>query len=296
MRIAVLHNPAAGEALSRRALEKLLRQHGHECLYHSTRERGGEDIRCEEADLLLVAGGDGSVAKAMKLGTGLPIVVLPVGTANNLALSMGVHGSYEDIVGNLRQAAPRTVTLAVARGPWGDTRFVESAGVGLFAALLREGKDQTGFPSKDDPGLDPVAWGRHRLRGLLERMASRFYRIVVDGEDRSGQYLMATVMNIPYIGPRLGLAPAARLEDDKLDLVLIGDEDRVGFASWLDDLVQGTTTRFPIPASPGKVIQIEWNGASGHLDDELWPDPAEIERAEGKVILEIGKETVQVLI
>ncbi len=297
MRIAVLHNPAAGEALTRRQLEKLLRQHGHECLYHSTREGGGEEIGCEEADLVLVAGGDGSVAKAMKLiGSRLPLVVLPVGTANNLALSLGVQGSYEEIVGNLRHAEPRTLTIAVASGPWGETRFVESAGLGLFAALLREGREQTGFPSRDHPGLDPISWGRHRLRGLLERMASRFYRIEVDGEDRSGQYLMATAMNIHYIGPRLGLAPDARLDDDRLDLIVVREDDRIEFATWLDDVVQGTTARFPIPTSQGRTIRIDWNGASGHLDDELWPDPKKLMRAEGTVTLETGKESVQLLI
>ncbi len=296
MRIAVLHNPAAGEALSRRVLEKLLRRHGHECLYHSTKERGGEAIRYEGAELLLVAGGDGSVAKAMKLGAGVPIVVLPVGTANNLALSMGVQGTYEEIVGNLPRAAERSVSLAVARGPWGETCFVESAGVGLFAALLREGKDQTGHPRKEDPGLDPIAWGRHRLRGLLERMASRFYRIVVDGQDRSGQYLMATVMNIPYIGPRLGLAPDARLDDDQLDLVLVREEDRVEFATWLDDLVRGISTSFPIPTSQGKEILMEWSGASGHLDDELWPEPEAVLRVDAKVAMAIGPRSVTVLV
>jgi diacylglycerol kinase family enzyme len=297
MRIAVLHNPAAGEALSRRQLEKLLRQHGHECLYHSSKEDGGEQIVCENADLVLAAGGDGTVAKAMKLiGSRLPLVVLPVGTANNLALSIGVHGTYEEIVGNLRQAEPRTVSIAAARGPWGETPFVESAGVGLFASRLRAGKSQTGFPRRDDPELDPIGWGRHRLRGLLDRMAPRFYRIEVDGVDCSGQYLMAAAMNIPYIGPRLGLAPQARLDDERLDLVLIRDDERVEFASWLDHQVQGAVARFPIPGVKGKVIRIEWSGASGHLDDELWPDPEEVEQAGGPVTLEIGREGVRVLV
>ncbi len=298
MRIAVLHNPTAGqEQLSRRKLEKLLRQHGHEYIYHSTKEEGEETIDSAEADLVLVAGGDGTVAKAAKLlGSTLPMALLPLGTANNIALTLGVTGSPEEIIASLTRLAARPLDLATASGTWGSSPFVESTGVGLFASLLREGREQTGGPHKDDPEIDPVTWGRHRLRGLLERIAPRPCRVELDGKDLSGEYLMVAAMNITHIGPRLQLAPRADPGDGMLDLILVREKDRVGFASWLDNLVQGAEAEFPYRARRGRKIVMEWSDAAGHLDDELWPRPDESERHDGLVTLEIREEPVQVLV
>lgn len=298
MRIAVLHNPTAGEeVLSRRKLEKLLRQHGHECIYHSTKEEGQEEIRSDQADLVLVAGGDGTVAKGAKLvGSTRPLVILPLGTANNIALSLGIQGTPEEIIGSLDRVSLRAFDLATATGPWGSTPFVESTGVGLFASLLREGKEETGTPRKDDPELDPQAWGRHRLRGLLNRMAPRTCRVELDGKDLSGDYLMVAAMNISHIGPRLRLAPGADPGDGQLDLILVREDDRVGFTTWLDELLQGATPEFPVRARTGRKIRIEWNGTAGHLDDELWPKPGTVDCGEGMVTLEISNEPVQMLV
>jgi diacylglycerol kinase family enzyme len=297
MDIALLHNPRAGEGHSRRTLEKLLRAHGHRCRYTSTQEEGDEEILAEGCDLVLVAGGDGTVAKAVKLlGSKIPYAVLPLGTANNIALSLGIQGTPEEIVASLAQAKPRPFDLAIAEASWCRSRFVESTGVGLFAALLREGRDETGFPRKDDPGLDPNGWGRHRLRGLLERIAPRPCRVEIDGVDRSGAYLMVTAMNIGHIGPRLELAPAADPGDGLLDLLLVREEDRVKFGSWLDEVVRGAPAEFPVPAERGRRIRFEWSDAAGHLDDELWPPPGEIERPVGMVTLEIRERPAQVLV
>ncbi len=296
MRIALLHNPASGGSPSRRRLVKLIESYGHEVRYHSSREHGDEAIRHEDVDLVLIAGGDGTTAKAFKLlGARVRFALLPVGTANNIASSLGVEGSHEEILSGLGRAREVRLDVGTARAPWEETRFVESAGVGLFAALLREATYETTQPRKEDPELDPIAWARHKLRGLLQRVAARRCAIVVDGHDLSGDYLMAAAMNISYIGPRLGLAPGATSGDGLLELVLVREEDRVVFATWLDDLLHGKREAFPIVPRQGKRIEMEWSGAAGHLDDEAWPKP-EVRRANGTVVLEIDSEPVRVLV
>ena len=296
MRIALLHNPAAGDSPSRRQLIRLIERHGHEVRYHSTKEKGDEEIRDEDVDLVLIAGGDGSTAKAFKLlGSKVPFALLPVGTANNIACSLGIAGSHEEIVAGLAKAREVRLDVGTARAPWGETRFVESAGVGLFAALLREAMYETTTPRKEDPELDPITWARHKLRGLLQRVAARQCSIEVDGAELSGEYLMATVMNISYIGPRLWLAPTVTPGDGCLELLLVKEEDRVVFATWLDDLIHGKREAFPILPWKGRRIRMEWSGAAGHLDDEAWPKP-DLAPGNGMVTLEVVSEPVRVLV
>lgn len=65
---------------------------GHDIVYRSTREPGWEKA-IADADLVAVAGGDGTVGKALTaLGDIEPplIAVLPLGSANNIARALGI--------------------------------------------------------------------------------------------------------------------------------------------------------------------------------------------------------------
>src|ERR1700754_2395230 len=59
----LLHNPTAGdEEHSKNELKALMEAHGLECSYFSTKKKGWEEID-PATDLLIVAGGDGTVRK-----------------------------------------------------------------------------------------------------------------------------------------------------------------------------------------------------------------------------------------
>ena len=64
MRITLIHNPVSGRrrGTSARSLERLLEDAGHEVRYQSSKEKGFKRALKEPADLVVVAGGDGTVA------------------------------------------------------------------------------------------------------------------------------------------------------------------------------------------------------------------------------------------
>src|SRR5437867_12508655 len=92
MRITLIHNPKACNAKhSKRQLMAPMAKAGHHATYQSTKEPGLKKALNKPTDLVLAAGGDGTTAKVASrlVDSGIPLSVLPLGTANNLARALG---------------------------------------------------------------------------------------------------------------------------------------------------------------------------------------------------------------
>ena len=102
MRVTLIHNPKAGHARNdAQRLRAFLRDFGYEVRYHSAKDKGLKRVLRKPAELVMVAGGDGTVAKVARrmVGADVPIVVLPSGTANNIARTLGLlERPFEEIV------------------------------------------------------------------------------------------------------------------------------------------------------------------------------------------------------
>src|SRR5216117_785353 len=120
MRITLMHNPKAGDAKhGRKELMSALAKAGHQATYQSTKKSDYKKALKKPADLVLVAGGDGTVGKVgcELIDSGIPLGVLPLGTANNLSRSLGFIASPEEIITGLEAAERRAFDIGLARGP-----------------------------------------------------------------------------------------------------------------------------------------------------------------------------------
>ena len=273
MRVTLVHNPVAGSGDHEGSdLLARLRAAGHDADY-STTEAASLSRALESApDVVLAAGGDGTVGAVARLmatrAERIALAILPIGTANNIARSLGVHGSVDEIVDGLDSPVRRKLDVGTARAPWGTARFVESAGVGVFAAMLRDAE-------RDDAGstapIDTADRGA-RVRRMMDDAHARHWRIDGDGEDLSGDYLFAIAMNIASVGPALALAPAADPGDGRLDLLLVREDDRSALGAYFDSVARGEEPTLTIPTRRVNRLRLEWSGTHGHVDDRLWPD------------------------
>jgi diacylglycerol kinase family enzyme len=175
MRIILMHNPKAGRGdHARKDLMAELANAGHHAIYESTKESDYKKALKKPADVVLVAGGDGTVGKVGRelIDSGISLGVLPLGTANNLACSLGFTASPEEIVAGLERGKKRAFDIGLARGLWGKRHFFESAGGGLLADYLREAKDK---PKKTKKVPEEQDMRRHvsLLRRMLHDYSAR---------------------------------------------------------------------------------------------------------------------------
>ncbi|WP_027133787.1 lipid kinase [Geminicoccus roseus] len=88
-----------------------------------------------QIDAVVVGGGDGSVHAALPglLDTGLPLLVIPLGTANDLARALDLPGDPLEVAGLVRTGARRRIDLGRANGKL----FVNVANMGLSVEVAR---------------------------------------------------------------------------------------------------------------------------------------------------------------
>ncbi|HEV3011357.1 MAG TPA: diacylglycerol kinase family protein [Burkholderiales bacterium] len=297
MRVTLIHNPGAGkqDKRNRDDLVNLLRDFGHEASYQSSKDDGWVRALENPGELVVVAGGDGTVSRIAKriVGRGVPIAVLPSGTANNISRSLGlVDRPFEELVRSWPQARRVKLDVGVAEGPWGIHYFLEGIGAGLFARLLASGSGDAIKRSKTKRPAAKVDNALERLKKLAEKSKPLALKAELDGKDLSGKYLLLEAVNLPYVGPNLFLAPDSKPGDGQLDVVLVGEAERDRLVKYLETWQENRERLAVLPSHRGKRLTMEWTGFEVHIDDELWPaedekpaaPPARIEaRLEGDV-------------
>ncbi|GLQ07901.1 diacylglycerol/lipid kinase family protein [Sneathiella chinensis] len=217
-RFLVIHNPTAGQGNRKRLLRALevMKRENCEFVIHQTEfpdhavqlSRGAAEDGNWTA--VVAAGGDGTITEVARglRGSGVPLGVIPLGTANIFAREIGVGTSVEKAVRILLAAEPVAVTPGLA----GGRRFLLMIGAGydsLAVQALRSDQKRK--------------WGAVAYLLAALRVRSRFHQMVVD-IDIAGQRHSAAAAIITrartYGGPFL-LAPDAGLQQPDLQVVLL---------------------------------------------------------------------------
>jgi len=303
VRVTLIHNPGAGKQQnSAKALLKLLRDAGHKPRYQSAKEKGWHRVLDKRASLVVVAGGDGTVASVTRrmVGRDVPVAVLPSGTANNIARSLGLlNKPFEDLVRGWRAARRVRLDVGIASGPWGQRYFVEGLGAGLFAELLVRSEEKKAEREKEKKSERPAKVVDGALRRLKEAAGTAEpveIAAQLDGVDISGRYLLFEAVNLPFIGPNLYIAPDTKAGDGQLEVVLVPESQRARLVRYLDHWQENRERLSLLPSRRGKHLQIEWTGYALHIDDKLRPKKkAEPEEVAGLVDVRVDGAAVEFL-
>lgn len=234
-RAALIYNPTSGRQRHARTLDAIL----------ANLKGGGFDVepvptafpgQAEElareraeagAEVVIAYGGDGTAREvaAGLLGTPVALGVLPGGTANLLALALGLPRDPVRAAAVLGQAPARPMDVGIA----GESPFLMMASTGVDAsvlAVLDTGlKWRFGKPAIVYQSL--VGWWRYQYPAL---------EVVVDGERLEASF--AAVANIPYYGGPFRLAPDARPDDGLFELVAFRGTGRLATLSFAADLLR----------------------------------------------------------
>ncbi|WP_299823340.1 diacylglycerol kinase family protein [uncultured Jannaschia sp.] len=171
-------------------------------------------------ELVLVAGGDGTVAQAARrLGhSGVPLAILPSGTANNVAAALGIADT--DKPEQAVSGRAHAIDLGRVQGPWGERIFVESVGVGLLA-LTERSLHETAERQGGYEAAGKIVAGRRAIETALARPEAFDGSVRSDGDvplERS--LVFVEICNLGRTGPGVLLAPEADASDGAFDVVL----------------------------------------------------------------------------
>jgi len=230
MRVALLHNPSAGsEDHSSAELSALIRRAGHDVV-HVARGLGEltAALHSSACDVVIVAGGDGTVGKAAceLAGWQVPLAILALGTANNTASSLKLPGRISKLVKGLDAARSVPFDLGVLSDGVLRQRFAEGVGWGVFPQAIEQAK----LHPRRASVKRTIKRDRQRFCTIAGRAHARFYGVEVDGRDVSGEYLLVEVMNVPLLGPALAVSPTSETTDGQFDVVLVSEAERTALA------------------------------------------------------------------
>jgi diacylglycerol kinase (ATP) len=179
-------------------------------------------------DLIIVAGGDGTIedVAAELVGSETTMGILPIGTMNNIARSLGVPLDVNDACTLISMGVARKIDIGhVDAGAAPHLEyFLETAGLGLNAIAFQIGQE-----------AHKRRWGGlpDAMRKLLEFKATPIVVELDDGQKIPANSQVVTVSNAPMTGMNFLLAPEAKMDDGWLDIAIYDDMNKADLFSYL---------------------------------------------------------------
>jgi diacylglycerol kinase family enzyme len=151
----------------------------------------GREVRDHGYDVVVAFGGDGTLNEVANglAGTDVPVSVLPGGSTNVVARTLGIPNDVVDATEHLLalvdEWAPRGIDLGVA----GDRRFVFSCGAGIDATVVKRVDAHPRLKSRAGPYY--FTWAAISAFYRQYMLNPVRLRVEVDGETREGVTALA---------------------------------------------------------------------------------------------------------
>jgi diacylglycerol kinase (ATP) len=224
------------------------------------------------ADLLLVAGADGTVNEALNglvaSGQDIPLAILPSGTSNDFAYFMKLPRGIQPYCKMIRNFKTKRVDI----GRIGNTCFLNAAAVGILSDLSFK------VSSEAKTVLGQLAYV---LGGAID-LPNKIYNsipISIHAEQKTieDDILLFIVTNTSSVGGFRNMAPLARPDDGKLDVLVVHRQGFLDAVPLFVQLVNGDhlnnskitffqTDRLDIAVRDKSPVQMDIDGEMGpHL-------------------------------
>jgi YegS/Rv2252/BmrU family lipid kinase len=160
---------------------------------------------------IISVGGDGTmneIANAL-LGTDTALGIIPMGSGNGLARHAGIPMQTAKAIQHLNQATGQWVDSGSINGH----AFFCTAGIGIEAQVTHAFEQ---LPSRGLKTYIVAAFNE-----LRKYKAETFFINIDDSIQYSGKYIICSFANANQYGNNAYIAPQAKINDNKLDLVLV---------------------------------------------------------------------------
>jgi diacylglycerol kinase (ATP) len=240
MRILLIANPRSGRntglAVARKAVAQLSGA-GWEVVVRPTTTPGDATRLAREGagegfDAIFACGGDGTLSQVVHglLDTGIPAGLIPAGTGNDFARTIGLSRDPVVAAQQVLSGAPAPVDLLEVNG--GEAFSLNVMGVGFDAAVADRMNRRTRVTGGQVAYLTAV------VQELAVHRPTQV-ELVVDGEGWSGRALLVAIANAQSYGAGMRIAPHASITDGLLDVVLVGAMGKLEFLRTFPQVFRG---------------------------------------------------------
>jgi len=182
--------------------------------------------------LIVVCGGDGtieSVAREMA-GTQTVLGIIPGGTANNVALSLGIPTDIPTAISLLRKGKRNKIDIGIATCGTTSIPFIEVCSVGLFSTLYASGDDiQHGNIGKIGDFLST----------FITTQPSMIHFTLDNNKEVQKLGHVVLITNMPYVGRHYQIGELGSYRDGLLDVMFFSNLTKLDIIGYV---IKGTGT------------------------------------------------------
>jgi|ERR1051326_8194571 len=238
MRICVILNPIAGAVKNVDAVRERFDALKPE-RFHTTEKPGDAEKFASEAsdfDLIVSAGGDGTLNEVVngiaRAGCNAPLAVVPLGTGNDFARTLGAPNSPDAVIEQIRERKTRAIDLV--RVTSDQVRYFANVSSGGFSGVVDE---------KLTPEMKrtwgPLAYLRSAAAAFAELRGYTTTVTLDDAEAMEIDLYNVVVANGRYVAGGIPVAPEADVGDGLLDIILIPERGPTDLAILAGQILLG---------------------------------------------------------
>lgn len=185
--------------------------------------------------MFVVCGGDGTISSVASLlaGTKATLGIIPIGTQNNTALSLGIPNDIPAAIAILRAGKRIKVDMGEAVCGKVATRFLEACSVGLVSTL---------FPAADDINHGNLGKIGEFLTILAATPPAEITLLLDTKKKITNLGHIVLVSNMPIVGVHFQLAGPASYHDGFLDVLFFADLTKMDLLTYV---IQGVGVGYP---------------------------------------------------
>jgi diacylglycerol kinase (ATP) len=217
------------------------------------------------AAMVVAAGGDGTLNAVARgvAGASVPIGILPIGTGNDVARTLGIGTDPVAAVKYLRPELARPFDAARFRTEQHEGWVLNALGCGFDAVVAERINRGVRYLSGNAAYLAAIVAELSRFRAIA-------LTVTVDGASRHQNLMLCCVANCQSYGGGLKIAPMADPADGRLNVIEVREVGRAEFLRVLPRVFSGRHIGHPrVDHRAGSSVTIEGDRAPVLSDGEL---------------------------
>ena len=248
----IVLNPRAGRERGARLRAQIEREFPKATIWETRFAGHAQILACEAAQngakTVVAAGGDGTLCEVLNglwpFRDSVKLGVLPVGTGNDFARTLGIGTDFARAVQTLQNGVSRRVDVGEIENSRGEKRrFLNVCGTGFDALVAnRINAMASGRFSRFLRGQSAYLCGVARE---LWNLQSAPLELVLDGQRHEFRAVLCAVANARSYGGGMLVAPDAQIDDGFFDVILIENVSRTEFVRAFPGVFRGAHLEHP---------------------------------------------------